>query len=386
MTKPRAFAIALTVLFVANGHFARAQRNAPPVDPKFKEPYVDVDEWRDKPVRHHYIHGGFKGTEARFSFYFPPKEQYQGRFFQKVTPTPSSENLGQQGMGAEDFVRFSLLSGAYYVETNEGGLGAIAGDQTIVGHRVTAASAEYSRALAARMYGAARRPFGYAFGGSGGASKTVSGFENTETWDGAVPFVMGSPMAIPNVFTVRVLAMRILKEKFPSIVDAVEPGGNGDMYKGLNDEQRAALQEVTRMGFPPLGWFNYKTIGEGAFPVLFPIVRLMDHGYFQDFWTVPGYEGANPSPSLAQARIQLKTTVTKTVSAGDPEVRRALGGVDTAWQQLKVTSPCTNTVLPNQQLGPRARCCQVTGRATAIAFNHERCFGDGQSGAKASWR
>lgn len=339
MTKPRAFAIALTVLFVANGHFARAQQNAPPVDPKFKEPYVDVDEWRDKPVRHHYIHGGFKGTEARFSFYFPPKEQYQGRFFQKVTPTPSSENLGQQGMGAEDFVRFSLLSGAYYVETNEGGLGAIAGDQTIVGYRVNAASAEYSRALAAQMYGAARRPFGYAFGGSGGAFKTVSGFENTETWDGAVPFVMGSPMAIPNVFTVRVLAMRILKEKFPSIVDAVEPGGNGDMYKGLNDEQRAALQEVTRMGFPPLGWFNYKTIGEGAFPVLFPIVRLMDHGYFQDFWTVPGYEGANPSPSLAQARIQLKTTVTKTVSAGDPEVRRALGGVDTAWQQLKATSP-----------------------------------------------
>ena len=49
--------------------------------------------------------------------------------------------------------------------------------------------------------------------------------------------------------------MRILKGKFPSIVDAVEPGGSGDMYKDLNEEQQAALREVTNMGFPPLGWF-----------------------------------------------------------------------------------------------------------------------------------
>jgi hypothetical protein len=52
-------------------------------DPLYTQPYVDIDEWRDKPVRHRYVHGGFKGTEARFSIYFPPKEQYQGRFFQR---------------------------------------------------------------------------------------------------------------------------------------------------------------------------------------------------------------------------------------------------------------------------------------------------------------
>ena len=43
------------------------------------------------------------------------------------------------------------------------------------------------------------------------------------------------------------------------------------------------------MGFPPQAWFNYKTIGEGAFPVLFPLVRMLDPTYFShDFWTVPG--------------------------------------------------------------------------------------------------
>jgi hypothetical protein len=305
-------------------------------DPKFKEPYIDVDEWREKPVHHRYVHGGFKGSEARFSFYFPPKEQYQGRFFQHVTPAPASETLDEQGIGSFGTVEhmiFSLTSGAYFVQTNEGGLAAIAGDQTIVGYRVNAAAAEYSRIVAEQMYGPGR-PFGYAFGGSGGCFKTLSGFENTATWDGAVPFVCGSPMAIPNVYTVRILAMRILKDKFASIADAVEPGGSGDMYQDLNEEQRAALREVTKMGFPPAGWFNYETIGEGAFPVLFPIIRMLDRGYFKDFWTVPGYEGVNPSPSIAQARIQHATTVVKFVSAGDPEAKALFGGVDAAKQAM----------------------------------------------------
>lgn len=305
-------------------------------DPQFKEPYIDVDEWRDNPVRHRYVHGGFKGTQARFGFYFPPKEQYQGRFFQYVTPTPASEEIDAQALGsfgAAEHMIFSLASGAYFVQTNEGGLSAIAGDQTIVGYRVNAAAAEYSRVVAQQMYGLAR-PYGYAFGGSGGCFKTLSGFENTTIWDGAVPFVCGSPMSIPNVYTVRVLAMRILKDKFASITDAVEPGGSGNMYQDLNEEQSAALREVTKMGFPPAGWFDHETLGEGAFPVLFPIVRMLDRGYFRDFWTVSGYEGVNPSPSLTRARIQYSTSIVRTVSAGDPAVKSRFGGVDAARQAL----------------------------------------------------
>ncbi|MEP7318497.1 MAG: hypothetical protein ABI921_07140, partial [Panacibacter sp.] len=70
-------------------------------DTLFKEPYVDVDEWRDIPVRHRYVHGGFKGNDTRFSFYFPPKEKYQGRFYQYVTPFPDNENLSQGASGSE---------------------------------------------------------------------------------------------------------------------------------------------------------------------------------------------------------------------------------------------------------------------------------------------
>ena len=303
-------------------------------DPMFKEPYVDVDEMRDAPVRHRYVHGGFKGTEARFAFYFPPKEQYQGRFFQHVTPAPAGETLDANNavVGSGELLQhmlFSLSSGAYFVLTNEGGPAAIAGDQTIVGYRVNAAAAEYSRIIAEQMYGA-NRPYGYAFGGSGGCFKTLSGFENTTAWEGAVPFVCGSPMAIPNVFTVRILAMRILKNKFASVVDATEPGGSGNIYQDLSDEEQDALREVTKMGFPPAAWFNYKTIGEGAFPVLFPLVKMMDRGYFKDFWTVPGYEGMNPKPWLTRARVQHPTTVVKVVSPGNTEPQKSFGGVDAA--------------------------------------------------------
>src|SRR5579859_6007194 len=90
-------------------------------DTLFRQPYIDVDEWRDKPVRHRYIHGGFTGTSSKFSFYFPQKEKYQGHFFQYITPFPDSENGSLGRIGEEDKIGFCLSHGAYFVETNEGG-------------------------------------------------------------------------------------------------------------------------------------------------------------------------------------------------------------------------------------------------------------------------
>lgn len=75
------------------------------------------------------------------------------------------------------------------------------------------------------------RPFGYAWGGSGGAFKTIACIENTEgVWDGVVPFIHGSPVAMPNNFTVQAHAMRLLRDKIPTMVDAIDPGGSGDRY------------------------------------------------------------------------------------------------------------------------------------------------------------
>jgi len=317
-------------------------------DTAFKSPYVDVDEWRDKPVRHRYVHGGFKSNGTRFSFYFPPKEQYQGRFFQYITPFPDNENLSQGASGEEDKIGFSVSSGAYFIETNEGGKidfskPQIGGDATIGAYRANAASAEFSRVVAAQIYGG-RRPYGYCFGGSGGAYRTVGGIENTDgVWDGAVPYVLGSPVAIPNVFTVRMYAMRVLKDKFPQIIDALEPGGGGNMYAGLNEEEKAALQEVTKMGFPPKSWFGYKTMGIHGFLVLYQGVVMADKKYFtDDFWKTPGYLGANPPASLLKARIQQGSTIKapiaidESVNLGlsEPLSAQERGTADAAWKSM----------------------------------------------------
>lgn len=296
---------------------------APAEDPLFREAYVDVDEWRDAPVRHRYVHGGFKGTETRFSFYFPDKAQYQGRFLQHITPVPDDETLAQKApLGEENKIGFALASGGYFVETNGGGrnqvgMPGMGGDPTIAAYRANAAAAQYSRVVAQRMYGG-KRPYGYAFGGSGGAYRTIGSIENTTgVWDGAVPYVTGSTMAIPNMFTVRMHAMRILKDKFPQILDAVEPGGSGDPYAGLTAEQAAALREVTRMGFPTPSWFGYKTMGIHGFAALYQGMVMADPGYFKDFWTKPGYLGFDDPKSFDGARLQHKTTVAAPITAAE---------------------------------------------------------------------
>jgi hypothetical protein len=310
----------------------------------FAHPYVDVEEWRDHPVRHRYVHGGFSDTQTRFSFYLPPEPLYGGRFFQHITPVPDSEHLAQQvPPGEQNKIGFSLASGAFFVETNGGGVwgGYGSSDPTVAAYRANAASAQYARQLASATYGE-HRPFGYAYGGSGGGFRTIGGMENTSgVWDGAVPYVIGSPMAIPNMFTVRMHAQRILRHRLEQIVDAVEPGGSGDPYAGLSDEERDALREVTRMGFPLPSWFGYRTMGMHAFPVLYGGMRMADPTYFEAFWSEPGYLGYDPPPSLERDRVRQHATVAAVVTHAEavqlglavgPQPGRARGAVDTAWR------------------------------------------------------
>lgn len=336
------------VLFLIVGiGYAQHSGDSHPVDSMFLKPYIDKDEWRDQPVRHRYVHGGFEGTNTKFSFYFPPKEQYEGRFFQYITPFPDNENLSQGGKGEEDRIGFAIASGAYFIETNGGGptdfANPMASDPTIGAYRANAASAQFSRKVAQEFYGGGR-PYGYAFGGSGGAYRTVGGMENTDgVWDGVVPYVMGSPMAIPSSFTIRMHAMRVLKDKLPQIVEAFEPGGSGNPYLGLNEEEKAALMEATKMGFPPQAWYGYKTMGIHGFLVLYQSVVMADQGYFkEDFWNKEGYLGAKAPESLLNARIQEKSKIKASIGLDraielgikEPVSESDRGSADLAWKSM----------------------------------------------------
>ena len=350
----------LFLLFVVYTSLGQAQNNLPQQsnelaqsfstkDTLFKTPFIDVDEWRETPIKHRYVHGGFKGTDTRFSVYFPTKEQYQGRFFQYITPFPDNEFLSQGATGEDDKIGFSISSGAYFIETNGGGKVDFAkpsfmSDATIGAFRANAATAQFSKIVASKIFGTTRT-YGYAFGGSGGAYRTIGSIENTEgVWDGVAPYVLGSPMAIPNVFSVRMNAMRILNDKMPQIIDAVDAGGSGDMYAGLNEEEKQALHEATKLGFPPQSWFGYKTMGIHGFIALYQGMRMADSQFFEDFWTIKGYLGANPTESLLKARLQ-KTSKIKANITADEAVKLGLkesekagigerGSADLAWKSM----------------------------------------------------
>jgi hypothetical protein len=335
-------------------------------DPRFDAPYVDVDEERTTPVPHRYVHGGFTGTDARFSFYFPPAERYEGRFFQPTHQLFFSEDAQDAG------ITFALDSGAYLVQSNMGGSEyprspelALSGeyDPTIGGYRVNAAAAKFSRVKAVELFGD-HRPYGYLHGPSGGAFQTITSAERTEgVWDGFVPQVMGSPNAIPGVFTVRIHALRILKagEKFAQIMDAIDPGGSGDPYAGLNDEERGALEEATRLGFPMRGWWNWETMTGGPLFLVAGYVPLLEPTYADDFWSKPGYLGTDPTSSVAAARIQHTTTiveklkepnrlVVESMPAGD------LTGIDLVAAGRRIPSPpvdaaARTVMVPDAQAG-----------------------------------
>lgn len=301
------------------------------IDPQFSEPYIEVNEWRTQPVPHRYMHGGFKGTDARFSFYFPPGEHYEGRFFHNTYPMATTSDIGPFPIAfdvATGDLGFTMASGAYYVQTNLGGADrAPPADPAIAAYRVNAAAAKYSRVVAAQIYGE-HRPYGYLFGGSGGSYQVIGAAESTSgVWDGFVPFVMATPNAIPSLFTVRMHALRVLRsrDKLRTVMEAINPGGSGDPFADLNEAERAALAEATLMGYPLRGWFNHETLTSGYFYNVAPLMPMLDPTYNEDFWTKPGYLGGESgssdpgasasAASLAGERFQFDTTIARVLEA-----------------------------------------------------------------------
>lgn len=321
-------------------------------DAMFGQPYIDTDELRQAPFPHRYVHGGFTGTDTRFSFHFPLADAYEGRFYQYITPVPDSETLSQGRTGEEDAIGFALSSGAYFIETNGGGPEAanpMSGmDPKIGSYRANAATAMLSRYLAQQIYGA-HQTYGYSYGGSGGAYRTIGGLENAPgVWDGAVPFVLGSPMAIPNVFTVRLQALRILDEKLENVADAFDAGGDRDPTPGMDEAELMAYHEVTKMGFPSASWYAWRAMGPHGFAALYGGIRAVDSAFFGEFWTTPGYLGHDRPDLFADERVQLDTTIVDVISADEAlatglETGRhagtARGTADQAWKALGLSGP-----------------------------------------------
>ncbi len=317
-------------------------------DPQFSKGFIDIDEMRTRilddgrELPYRYMHGGFEGTDVKFSFCFPEKEAYEGRFYQYLSPFPGpDEELASLPVtGEDDKVAFCLTHGAYYVESNMGSKAVFTNsDDNTMTHRSSAASAEYSRVMAQKVYGYEHRPYGYVYGGSGGGYRTIACIENTNAFDGGAPYVIGSPYAIPNCQTTRAYAERILRHKIPQIMDAMDAGGSGDPYEGLNEEEAAALKEATLFGYPLKSWFCSADLDDGSLPVLMSGIKGMDPQYFEDYWNVPGYLGTDPDGSAVKDRICMDAKIAQVnvpglkeqILEGKIDTRN---GVNDAWRKM----------------------------------------------------
>lgn len=320
-------------------------------DEEFSRGYVDIEEDRIRVLKdgsevpYHYMHGGFEETNVKFSFCFPMKEAYEGRFYQYLSPFPGPEEelASLPVLGEDDKVGFAITHGAYFVESNMGSKQIFTNsDDPTMTHRSSASTAEYSRLMAQKYYGYEHRPYGYVYGGSGGGYRTTACIENTNTYDGAIPFVIGSPYAIPNCQSTRAHAERLLRDKMHQIVDAYDAGGSQDPYAFLDEEEAEALKEVTLFGYPRKSWYISEDLDDGALPVLYPGVKAQDPEYFEDFWTVPGYLGADPESSAARERIYMGTTVSqipelKVKDESDKQIDTR-NGVNDAWRKMILSS------------------------------------------------
>ena len=237
-------------------------------DEKYSTPYIDKKEWRKiEDTDYLYVHGGFENTDTKFSFFFPKKEKYEGRFYHFLSPFQGSEDSSE----GEPNMIFAITHGGYFVETNMGG--TLGGGEILF--QSSAACANYSRAVAVDVYGYEHRPYGYVFGGSGGSYKTMGCLEKTTgVWDGGVPFVIGNVMAIPNSGLICAYLQRSMNDYIDSIKDAMEPGADHDIYAGMDQESKSIIDEAFALGVPKDTMFCFQkdSMEQGSLPVLIPAI------------------------------------------------------------------------------------------------------------------
>ena len=307
------------------------------VDEFFGAPYIDIDEWRETPHPHRYVHGGFEGTDTRFAFYYPKAEQWQGRMYQPLEGAHAGHENAFGGPMGELLggLAMTVRLGGYMCESNSGHIGddidAKGGqDPTLYGWRASAESGRFSKHVAAQIYGS-KPHHSYVWGGSGGGRRSPLCLENApDVWDGALPFMGGGDidtfpatkkirgaqtMSFASMFNVQ----RVLKDKLDDVIDATRPGGSGNPFAGLDTHQREELAALYKLGYPrgdeymigqPMGqiWL-WSSMADD--------LLVQDAEYFENFWTKPGYIGHDCPQFVADDRIDFHGTVTRIMTPAD---------------------------------------------------------------------
>jgi len=306
-------------------------------DKEFGAPWIDIDEHRDSPAPHRHVHGGFTGTDTRFTFYFVPEADYRGRM---LCPLEGAHGGHEDSFGGPmgeiiGGLRMTARLGAFMMESNQGHIGddvdpAFGPDNTIYGGRANTEAGRLGRFLAAQVYGEAPH-HSYVWGGSGGGRRSPGNLEyGSDLWSGALPFMGGGNIvehgdtslvrsSQPAAFGAMFNVQRLLREQISQVTDAVAPGGSGNPYEGLTTHQREELANLYRLGFPRGDEFMIgQPMGQiWLWSSMADDYQQQDPEYFERFWTTPGYIGHDAPEHVQEDLIDVEATVTRVISARD---------------------------------------------------------------------
>jgi len=234
------------------------------------------------------VHGSFENTHTRFILCFPHAKNYDGRFIQHL----------EGGLGGNEYTGYvagglylARRNNAYYVESNQGHSGdlrVLRDHASVFDWEASAKTAQYGREFAKKLYG--EEPHhGYLYGGSGGGYRCVKCAEApTKMWDAFMPMIMSYPSFFTFYDSIMALTVQILGDKIKDVVDATDPGGNGNPFETLeNNLQKEALTNLYQSGFPRGAEAQLKP--NPFWPYAMQI--LPDPKHWKTFWDEPGFEG-----------------------------------------------------------------------------------------------
>ncbi|MFI5040368.1 MAG: PKD domain-containing protein, partial [Acidimicrobiales bacterium] len=227
--------------------------------------------------------------------------------------------------------------GGYMVETNMGHIGDDIDpkggeDPTIYGWRAAAEGARLSKHLARQVYGTEPH-HAYVWGGSGGGRRSPLVLENApDVFDGALPFMGGGDVR-PFPATERIKGAQVMSfacmfnvqrllrrgDAMDRLIDAMQPGGSGNPFEGLDSHQREELASLYRQGFPRGDEFMVATpMGQiWLWTSIADLLVAQDPSYFEDFWTKPGYVGHDLPAAVEPDVLDVVTTVSRVVTVRD---------------------------------------------------------------------
>lgn len=263
--------------------------------------------------------------QQNYVFRFPAKEFWRNRSFEGQHPT---------GGGVVDN-RMAFTNGVFSVNWMSASI-----PNAVATHRHEAAATRVAKAYANKLYGNTAKIYSYFWGCSGGGTVSMAAAENvTGIWDGVQPQCIGTSGDAPyhSFYWQALYTMAIPQAKRDAIAAAAVPGGTGDIYAGLNEEEKSVLNEFLAAGYPlPIIGNHFKNLT----PLVDPIdIRLADPGYEDDFWSKPGYAGTNPPNYLKAAHVDGWATITG--------ITRDAAGVPTAIQFDPATVPALGTTGDN---------------------------------------